>query len=246
MPAITSDSDLPKLVNTTNKQVKRNKKLVLEHLGSKVKRVDRPPMQGMFSRTLFVTLADGREVVVQFRTERLDLDVWRVARGALGAVVPDAYALEDEELEGEGVWVYGMDRMPGKMWVHGVAGKGAEGRVAICRSLGRVFARGWLASDSREAVEGRVRPHLEAILACPVEAVVPYRGLLRWFLDRVEEFGRLPLWVAHYDLNEVNVLVDEDCEVTGVVDWELSAPKPFGVGFGRIHTLAGEYTGGEF
>jgi ferritin-like metal-binding protein YciE len=75
MLAITSNSDLPKLVNTTNKQVKRIKKLVLEHLGSKLKRVDRPPMQGMFSRTLFVTLADGREVVVQFRTEGLDLDV---------------------------------------------------------------------------------------------------------------------------------------------------------------------------
>jgi hypothetical protein len=95
-------------------------------------------------------------------------------------------------------------------------------------------------------VERGVRPHLEAILAGSLEAVAPYLGLFKGFLDRVEEFGTLPLWVAHYDLNEVNVLIDEDCEVTGVIDWELSAPKPFGVGFGRIHTLAGEYTGGEF
>jgi hypothetical protein len=95
-------------------------------------------------------------------------------------------------------------------------------------------------------VEQVVRPHLEAILAGSLEAVAPYRGLLNGFLDRVEEFGKLPLWVAHYDLSEVNVLIDENCEVTGVIDWELSAPKPFGVGFGRIHTLAGEYTGGEF
>jgi RIO-like serine/threonine protein kinase len=35
------------------------------------------------------------------------------------------------------------------------------------------------------------------------------------------------LWVAHYDLNEVNVLIDEDCNVTGLVDWELSTPLEY-------------------
>ncbi|OQE29243.1 hypothetical protein PENFLA_c004G09490 [Penicillium flavigenum] len=59
-------------------------------------------------------------------------------------------------------------------------------------------------------------------------------------------FPFLPLWVAHYDLNQVNALIDEECNITGLIDWELSIPLPFGVGFGRIHTYAGEYTGGEF
>ena len=63
MPEIYSDKDLPKLLDTPTKQVKWVKKLVLKHLGSAVKRIDRPPMQGMFSRTLFLTLADGRELV---------------------------------------------------------------------------------------------------------------------------------------------------------------------------------------
>lgn len=44
----------------------------------------------------------------------------------------------------------------------------------------------------------------------------------------------------------MNVLIDEECNVTGLIDWELSTPLPFGVNFGRIHTYAGEYTGGEF
>lgn len=44
----------------------------------------------------------------------------------------------------------------------------------------------------------------------------------------------------------MNVLIDEDCEVTGLIDWELSTPLPFGVGLGRIHTIAGEYTKGKF
>jgi len=66
MPMVTADKDLPKLLDTSSKQVKWAKKLVAEHLGSAAKHIDKPPTQGVFSRTLFVTLADGREVVVQF------------------------------------------------------------------------------------------------------------------------------------------------------------------------------------
>ena len=200
----------------------------------------------MYSRTLFSTLVDGREVVVQFRTEQLDLDAFRVARDALGDVVPEATHLADEELESAGAWVYSFNRLPGKMWVHGVAGKGAEGRIAVNKSLGRVFSRGALAETSDEAVYTKVRPHLEAILASPLEQVTLYRPLLQSLLEKLDDLGKLPLWVTHYDLNDVNVLIDESCDITGVVDWELSSPKPFGVGFGRIHTIAGEFTGGEF
>ncbi|KAK4660100.1 hypothetical protein QC762_0015520 [Podospora pseudocomata] len=235
IPPITSDNDLPKLLNTPTKQVKRIKNLVSEHFGSASTRVDRPPMQGMFSRTFFVTLTDKREVVIQFRTEKLDLDAFRVAKGALGQVVPDAVALKDEELENEGVWVYSLERLPGKIWIHGVAGKGAEGRIAVNSRSG-----------AGEAVSTKIWPHLEAILASPLDEVAAYRPLLQGFLGKLNEISKLPLWVSHYDLNDVNILIDETCEVTGLIDWELSTPKPFAVGLGRIHTLAGEYTGGEF
>lgn len=246
MPEISSDKDLPKLLDTPAKQVKWAKKLVTQHLGSGAKRVDKPPLQGMFSRTLFLTLADGREVVLQFRTEPLDIYAFKIAKEALGSVVPDARALENEELLNERVWAYYLTRLHGKMWVHGVAGKGAKGRIAINGSLGRVFSRGCLAISSDEAIDSNIRPHLEAILTSPLEEVLPYQHHFQGFLDKLEQLKNLPLWVAHYDLNDLNVLIDEDCHVTGLIDWELSTPRPFGMGFGRIHTLAGEYTGGEF
>ncbi|KAI2472110.1 hypothetical protein F4781DRAFT_420222 [Annulohypoxylon bovei var. microspora] len=214
MPEISSDKDLPKLLDTPTKQVKWAKKLVAEHLGSAAKHVDKPPMQGMFSRTLFLTLADDREIVLQFRTEPLDLDAFKVAKEALVSVVPDARALEDEELLNERVWAYSLSRLHGKI--------------------------------SGEAIDGKIRPHLEAILASPLAEILPYRYHFQSFLDKLEQLKKLPLWVAHYDLNDLNVLIDEDCNVTGLIDWELSSPRPFGVGFGRIHTLAGEYTGGKF
>lgn len=54
------------------------------------------------------------------------------------------------------------------------------------------------------------------------------------------------LFVSHFDLNEVNVLLSDECEVTGLVDWEFSSPLTFGMGFSRIHTLAGDYSEGRF
>ncbi|EFY91755.1 hypothetical protein MAC_02345 [Metarhizium acridum CQMa 102] len=246
MPVVAADSDLPKLLNTPSKQVKWAKKLVAEHLKSAAKRIDKPPMQGMFSRTLFVTLADGREVVVQFRTEPLDMDAFKIAKASLGSIVPDIEALDNEELERAQAWAYCLTLMPGKMWLHGVAGKGAEGRIAVNKSLGRVFSKGFLANNSCEAVETKLRPHLQAILASPLEDILPYKATVESFVKRLDEFAQLPLWVAHYDLNEVNVLIDEKCDVTALTDWELSTPLPFGAGFGRIHTIAGEFTQGEF
>ncbi|KIX03704.1 uncharacterized protein Z518_07257 [Rhinocladiella mackenziei CBS 650.93] len=204
------------------------KKLVAKHLNSAATCIDKPPMQGMFSRTLFVTLADGRKVVVQFRTEPLDVDAFKIAKVALGSFVPDAKALGNEELESAGAWAYSLAL---KMWQRGIAGKGAEGRIAV---------------NNYEAVETKLRPHLDAILVSPLEDILPYKATVESFAKRLDEFAQLPLWVAHYDLNGVNVLINEKCEVNALIDWELSTPLPFGAGFGRIHTIAGEYTGGEF
>lgn len=62
--------------------------------------------------------------------------------------MPDAQALKDEELEKVGVWANSFARMPGKLWRQGVAGRGAEGRIAVNKSLGRVFSKGHLAEKS--------------------------------------------------------------------------------------------------
>lgn len=46
------------------------------------------------------------------------------------------------------------------MWVRDVAGKGAEGRIAINRSLGRLLSRDFLANSNIEVDGGGIRPHL--------------------------------------------------------------------------------------
>ena len=111
-------------------------------------------MQGMFSRTLFVTLADGSEVVVQFRTELLDLDAFK-GRWARLSPMPEFLRMKDWRTMVH--WAYSFTRMRGKMWHHGIVGKGAEGRIAVTgnKSLGRVFSKGCLA-DNSEAVVGKI------------------------------------------------------------------------------------------
>ncbi|KAI1419122.1 hypothetical protein F5Y12DRAFT_721119 [Xylaria sp. FL1777] len=58
--------------------------------------------------------------------------------------------------------------------------------------------------------------------------------------------SRCELPITAYDLNEVDASINEECEVTALIDWELSALLSFGAGFGRIRTIAGKFTGGEF
>ncbi|CRG86607.1 Lysine-specific permease [Talaromyces islandicus] len=133
----------------------------------------------------------------------------------------------------------------GEMCHQGIARKGDEGLIAINTSLGRVFSKGFVADSSSEAVKNKIRPHLDAIFAAPLEEIAPYKGILQRLADNLDDgLAELPLW--HYDLNYMNVLVDEKCHVSALIDWELSHPRPFGVGFGRIRTLAGEYDECEF
>lgn len=119
--------------------------------------------------------------------------LYRIAKAALGSFVPDAEALGNEELESARAWAYYLTFMPGKMWLRGVAGKGAEGRIAVNKSLGRVFSRGFLADNSCKAVETKLRPHLDAILASPLEDILPYKATVESFAKRLDEFAQLPL-----------------------------------------------------
>lgn len=44
----------------------------------------------------------------------------------------------------------------------------------------------------------------------------------------------------------MNILVHEDWQVSGIVDWEGASQLPFGMGFCRIHGLAGYFMRSEF
>jgi len=240
--AIESNSDLPAVLNTEEKQVRIAKKLAAELRGAKAKTGRCPKPQGFFSRTVIVTLASGEEIVIQFRPEVLDLDCFLTARDALPDFVPEVGQIADETLSTYGINVYWMTRIPGQTWFHGVRGKDTQSLITINKSLGKILGRGWLPNQSTSVVvDRRLRPHLDFLISSADSRIQPFQAVAREFRAVLEDIKTLPLFVSHFDLNEMNIMIDDSCEVTGLIDWEMSTPLPFGMGFGRIHTLAGEY-----
>ncbi|KAK2746365.1 hypothetical protein FQN57_003247 [Myotisia sp. PD_48] len=243
---ISCDADMPRCLNTPTKQAKKAKLLAEKFSGLSAKKSRRPDVQGFFSRTQIVTLQNGEDVVIQFRPDPLDLRAFTLAHDVLGPIVPKIELLPDDELQADGIWVYRMNCLPGKIWVHGMRGKGSQVIPTIARSLARIFSKGRIEDSSEDVIKKNLRPHMEMLLASSSENISPFKDTIRDLLSKLDQLKKLPLFVSHFDLNEVNILIDEDCEVSGIVDWELATPLPFGVGFGRIHTIAGEYSEGEF
>jgi hypothetical protein len=241
MPRIYEDGDLPESLNTPEKQTLAANELLIKHFGRAAVHIESSEHQGLWSRTLFVALADGRDVVVQFRTTPVNLDSFKVARAALGDIVPESRALASKRLRDEGAWAYASTFMPGVPWNEGLRLQDPECHTALAVSLGRVFSQGSCADHKVNAALTTLRRRLNLLLTSQVPEIVPHRYLVQTFIDRLEEFAQLPMWIAHYDLNTRNVLVDDDCFVVGLIDWELSEPLPFGAGFGCIHKVGGSF-----
>ncbi len=59
------------------------------------------------------------------------------------------------------------------------------------------------------------------ILVSSLDEAAQYRPLLQGFLEKMEGLATLLPWVTYYDLNNVNVLIDDSCDTTGLIDWEF-------------------------
>ncbi|KAI9658972.1 MAG: hypothetical protein M1821_001932 [Bathelium mastoideum] len=243
---ITSDADLPKCLNTSSKQSTQARRLAHLHSGISAKKARGPRPQGFFSRTVIVTLQNDEDVVIQFRPEPLDLEPFQVARRVLGAAVPDIEVIQDQELKSEGIWVYWMTCIPGKTWLGGARGKASQTRITTVRSLGWILSKGYIDASSELVINRKLYRHLELLIASEDAQIRPFHGTAKNLIGQLDQLKNLPLFVSHFDLNDVNIMIDSDCKVSGIVDWELSTPLPFGMGFCRIHTLAGEFSEKKF
>jgi hypothetical protein len=251
---IYSDSDLPESLNTGAKQIAKAKELARCHLNIRATKARGVDIQGFFSRTLIVTIESSEKVIVQLRVEPLDIDIFRRARQALGDEVPDIAKIRDEALEREEIWPYYMTFIPGKTWQRSAAFCNPALNVGCAKSLGKILSRGFVAYDSTAVVVGTIVPRLKVLQSAMIDEknrpradqIKPFREDIQRLLDNSDQLEILPLFISHADLNHVNILVQEDGEVSGIVDWELSSDLPFGMGCCRIRDLARRYTNGEF
>ncbi len=243
---ITSDDDMPECLNTSSKQAEKARDLALLYSPIPARWVEGPQLQGFFSRTMIVTLQNDHKIVIQFRHQPLETEPFITARKEFGPIVPEINLLEDQSLEFEGIWVYCMTYVPGKTWLEGATGKDPKTLVTFNRSLGRILSKGCVDGSSEEVVNTKLRPHLALLLSSEDNHIRQFRSVTSNLLGKLDGLKTLPLFVSHFDLNSVNIMVEDNCEVTGLIDWELSTPLPLGMGFSRIHTLAGEFSEGKF
>jgi len=163
--SVDTNADMPRCLNTEPKQAKKAKQLAQLHSGILAKKAQGPRIQGCFSRTMLVTLQDGKEVVIQFRPEPLDIGPFKIARQSLGQVVPEIERLKDEELEREQIWAYWMNCIPGKTWSDGIRGASPKVIVTINKSLGSILSQGCIEGNSANVVDRTLRPHLEMLVS---------------------------------------------------------------------------------
>jgi hypothetical protein len=110
------DFEFPDFLNTSDKQLRRAEHLAQQYTGSDTVSAQHVVFEGMFSKTVRVTLKDGRIVIIQFRIEPLDTEPFVRARKVLGDFVPVIEALEDPQLVAAGIWPFYMNCITGRPW----------------------------------------------------------------------------------------------------------------------------------
>lgn len=245
---IHHDSDMPECLNSWDKQSAHAKRVVgLLSDGQVVEQTRSPNPQGCFSRTAIVKLQNGQEVVVQFRLELMDMKPFQLAYRVLGDLVPHVALVQDTELAGYNVFVYCMNCIPGKTWEEAGMGRYPEIKPVVMQSLAMVLARCQINdSDSGSVVEDQLRPHLQKFLDSVDVIITRFKDAARDLMAKLNSLKPLPLFLSHADLNYMNIMVDNEFRVSGLVDWEFSTPLPFGMTFAHLSNLVGENIDAQF
>lgn len=242
-----SNASFPKILNTDTKQKKKVKQLVQSHFGIAAKTVRASTIQGCFSKTFEVTLVTGRELILQLRIEPLDIQPFIDARRLLGPYVPEIGEIEDAEVEDAGVWPFHMTRISGKTWLENSDRWDDVLHIKCATSLGKVLSKCFMSGESKTVVDSVIIPKLKRVLESQRPDVQAFFPKINELLRDVTQLYRLPLFYTHLDLNSMNIMVRDDGEVSGIIDWELACgPWPFGILCSSIQYLAGFITGGKF
>lgn len=232
-------------LRTKTKKMLKARSLVEHHLKVRTTNAQPARFQGMYSETIIVTLQDNSKSVIQFRAEALDITPFHEARKLLGPLVPIAHVLQDSELETADIWPVHLSYIPGESWAASEKQNEAAFNITVMRSLAKALTNCFINAPSTTTVDIEVIPKLTLLLESGREEIKPFLPTIRDFRARAGGLGKLPLFFSHLDLNMMNIMVETDGSVSGIVDWELSPPPlPFGMGLVRIHDLAGQYLDG--
>ncbi|KAK7464731.1 hypothetical protein VKT23_005937 [Stygiomarasmius scandens] len=189
------------------------------------------PDQGMFSRTIIVTLAENKEVIVQLKDNELDTTKIALARSLLGEVVPDVHAAKPSKV----YFAYVAPFIQGVLW-----GKGdwsLHQEINAAAQIARLLSKCSLGIDSAGIVDYYVLPRLQKILE-KEDISDELRVRLEKLCGLADQLKMLRLCLCHVDINVMNVILNDDAEVVGLLDWEMASLLPLGMNACCIRELA--------
>ncbi|KAI2471986.1 hypothetical protein F4781DRAFT_45137 [Annulohypoxylon bovei var. microspora] len=208
------------------------------------------PFQGYCSYTVFV----GEETVVQFRplAHKLDIRITSAACDIFGPLAPETESLG--ELEGTGLHVFSMRRIPGvslaDLRAETKFSQGRPQREQVVRDFAHLQAATWAHARSNESVQEKktvgssLRWRLE-LMAKKLPS--RFRSIAKSVLLDLPEIEALPWVLSHGDFLPSNIMVHpRSGKLSGLVDWTEGEYLPFGVGMYGLQELLGEDRDGHF
>jgi Phosphotransferase enzyme family len=227
-------------LSTKASVLKEARAIATHHLGGQTASAKECILQGMFSRTIDVAMKDKTHYVVQLRSESVHEENAQQAHDILGDVVPVPVRVNRE---GSPVpFAYVMPRVPGSTWTTKDRGPNwpVANYVKVAGQIGDMIGRCCTPRGNSEiqVIDTLIIPRLQLYLAWDEPGVAPYKDLIRGLLERADELRKLPICFTHWDVNMMNIMVNDDADICGILDWEESYWMPLGLNVCRISELA--------
>ena len=163
------------------------------------------------------------QVVVQLKDNEIDTTRTVLASSLLGDLVPICYgALTKAQ------FAYVSRFIPGTVWALQEGHFSVDTNARIARQVGSLLARCTLGLDSSAIVNRYIIPRLNRTIA---KADMPddLRKYVREFVKFSKDLESLPLALSHADVNSMNLILNENAEIVGLIDWELAQLLPVGM-----------------
>ncbi|TDL25803.1 hypothetical protein BD410DRAFT_784827 [Rickenella mellea] len=189
-------------------------------------------VQGMFSLSIIVTLSDDTKFVVQLRDNDVDTTMVTLAYSLLGEVVPPLHAARTSVVRA----AYVAPFVPGTVWDE--LNCSLDDDVKIASQIGELLGRCFLNVDSSGMVDRFIIPRLRKILAKERIPTKELRERIEGMILSAENLKALPLGICHIDVNASNIIIDNESNIAGLIDWEMAAFLPIGMGAWGIRNLA--------
>jgi hypothetical protein len=209
------------------------------HLGIQAVSEEECPIQGMASRTVEVIMADGIHVIIQLRREPVHEENAQQGHDILGNIVPVPIRVIQDECPIS--YTYIMPLIPGSTWLaKDTTHWPSKYNVKLAGQIGNIIGRCCKAfGDKIDKIDSFIIPRLQRYMEWDEPTIAPYKVLIRNLLSQIDNLRRLPLCLTHWDINMMNIMVTDDAEITGLLDWEETYWMPFGMNTHIISRLAG-------